>query len=239
MMVLKKLKQNLFAAAMIFAYIVLFIARPATGIEAVKNSGYYIKEMLMIMPVIFVLTALLDMWVPKEKIMRFLGEESKAKGVFLSFVIGSISAGPVYAAFPMCVMLHKKGASVRNIVIILSSWAVIKVPMLLNEAKFLGVKFMAIRWVLTVLAIILFSWLTARIVKDHDLPDEAPTRSWLRVNRGACMGCALCAKTHPALFEMQGKKAAVKAYEPNSPELDQLQSAIEACPVHAIAYSQE
>ena len=30
----------------------------------------------------------------------------------------------------------KKGASISNIVIILSAWAVIKVPMLANEAKF-------------------------------------------------------------------------------------------------------
>lgn len=239
MTIFKKIKQNLFAVAIILAYIVLFIARPATGIGAVKNSGYYIKEMLMIMPVIFVLTALLDMWVPKGKIMRFLGTEAKSKGVFLSFVIGSISAGPVYAAFPMCVMLHKKGASVRNIVIILSSWAVIKVPMLLNEAKFLGVKFMAIRWVLTVIAIILFSWITARIVKDSDLPDEALPRPGLHVNRDACMGCALCAKTHPALFEMQGKKASVKAHAADSPALDTLPSAIAACPVHAIAFSKE
>ena len=40
-----------------------------------------------------------------------------------------------------------------SIIIILSSWAVIKIPMLLNEAKFLGAKFMIIRWLLTVIAI--------------------------------------------------------------------------------------
>jgi hypothetical protein len=39
--------------------------------------------------------------------------------------------------------------SISNIVIILSTWAVIKVPMLLNESKFLGTKIMFNRWVLT------------------------------------------------------------------------------------------
>ena len=85
-------------------------------------SGYYIEEMLMIMPVIFILTALLDIWVPKEKIMQYLGKDAKTKGVFLSFVVGSISAGPVYAAFPMCVMLHKKGASILKFVIFLRNF---------------------------------------------------------------------------------------------------------------------
>ena len=151
MKVLRKAKENLFILFIAAAYIAMFIIDQNMGIASVKNSFYYIKEMIMIMPVIFVLTALLDLWVPKEKIMKYLGKEANAKGVVLSLALGSISAGPIYAAFPLCVMLHKKGASVRNLVIILSAWAVIKVPMLLNELKFLGFEFMAIRWVLTVI----------------------------------------------------------------------------------------
>ena len=236
MIIIKKIKENLFLSIVALAYIIMFIAKPAMGIESVKSSGYYIKEMLMIMPVIFILTALLDMWVPKEKILRYLGKEAKAKGILLAFVVGSISAGPVYAAFPMCVMLHKKGASIRNIVIILSSWAVIKVPMLLNEAKFLGLKFMALRWVLTVIAIIIFSWLTAKIIKDQDIPGEVLTRAGLHINRDACMGCTLCAKSYPELFEIENKRALVKPQE--ALEMDKLENAIRACPVKAISYNE-
>ncbi len=237
MTIIKKIKENLFLVIVALAYIIMFIAKPTMGIESVKNSGYYIKEMLMIMPVIFVLTALLDMWVPKEKIMQYLGKDAKAKGVFFSFLVGSISAGPVYAAFPMCVMLHKKGASIRNVVIILSSWAVIKVPMLLNEAKFLGPKFMAIRWVLTVIAIILFSWITAKIIKDKDLPGEVLTQAGLHINRDACMGCTLCVKNYPEVFEMGNKKALVKSYE--TLNMEKLENAIKACPVKAISYNED
>lgn len=239
MRIAKRIKENLFSVILFLAYILLFITKPVIGIQSVKNSGYYIREMLMIMPVIFVLTALLDMWVPKEKIMQYLGRDAKAKGIFLSFVIGSISAGPIYAAFPMCVMLHKKGASIRNIVIILSSWAVIKVPMLLNEAKFLGLKFMVIRWLLTVLAIIIFSWISAKIIRDEDLPGEVMAKPGLHINQDACMGCSLCTNNYPVLFEMQGKKAAVKEYDKKLLNFEDLQSAIKGCPVHAIEYSEE
>jgi uncharacterized membrane protein YraQ (UPF0718 family) len=239
MTILKKVKENLFLMIVVLGYIIMFLSRPAMGIESVKNSGYYIKEMLMIMPVIFVLTALLDMWVPKEKIMRYLGKDAKVKGVFLSFVVGSISAGPIYAAFPMCVMLHKKGASIRNIVIILSSWAVIKVPMLINEAKFLGPKFMVIRWALTIIAIVIFSWISAKIIKDEDLPGEVLAQPGLHINRDACMGCTLCAKNYPVLFEMQGKKATIKTHDQISLDLITLQSTIKACPVHAIEYHEK
>jgi len=237
--IVKKLKENLFLVIVALTYIALFAINPSMGSASVKNSGYYIREMLMIMPVIFVLTALLDLWIPKEKIMQFLGKDAGAKGILLSFVVGSISAGPIYAAFPMCVMLHKKGASIRNIVIILSSWAVIKVPMLLNEAKFLGPKFMLIRWVLTVAAILVFSWISDKVIKDEDLPGEVLTKPGLHVNRDACMGCSICANNAPALFEMQGKKAIVKNVHSEEIDMALLQTVIQDCPVHAIEYSKE
>ena len=63
----------------------------------------------MIMPVIFVLTALLDTWVPKQQIMRFLGRESGVSGAVFSLVLGSISAGPIYAAFPLWRDAAQKG----------------------------------------------------------------------------------------------------------------------------------
>lgn len=237
MTIIRKIKENLFLTAVALAYIVMFIANPAMGIASVKESGYYIKEMLMIMPVIFILTALLDIWVPKEKIMQYLGKDAGAKGAVLSFVVGSISAGPVYAAFPMCVMLHKKGASIRNIVIILSSWAVIKVPMLINETKFLGPKFMAIRWVLTIISITIFSWITDKLIKDRDLPVEVPAQAGLHINRDACMGCALCARNYPEVFEMKNKKAHVK---PNAElNTDRLENTMESCPANAISYHRE
>lgn len=231
----KFLKGNLFLVAVVSCYVVLTILSPQIGIQGIKNSGYYIKEMLMIMPVIFVLTALLDTWVPKETIIKFLGKDAKAKGVLFSFLIGSISAGPIYAAFPFCVMLHKKGASINNIVIILSSWAVVKIPMLLNETKFLGFEFMSVRWVLTVVAIMVFAWITAKIVKDEDFPQKKEdVKSGVSLNRDACMGCTICNKKYPELFEMDGKKANVKEYIDF--DYKRLKEVMDACPVKAIEY---
>lgn len=237
MKIVKKAKENIFLIVVAVAYILMFVIKPNMGVTSIKNSAYYIKEMLMIMPVIFVLTALLDTWVAKEKITKYLGKEAKVKGIILSFVLGSISAGPIYAAFPMCVMLHKKGASVRNLVIILSSWAVIKVPMLLNEVKFLGVRFMAIRWVLTVIAILVFSWITAKIVKDEDIVQKEEKTSGLTLNMEFCMGCTMCSRNYPEIFGMQGKKAYIKTYDADI-DRERISQAILACPVKAIHYKE-
>lgn len=234
MNIIKKAKDNLFFILVLLVYLLISIFRPTMAFESVKNSAYYIKEMLIIMPVIFVLTALLDLWVPKDKIMQLLGKEAKGKGLVLSFIIGSISAGPIYAAFPISIMLHKKGASIRNIVVILSSWAVIKIPMLLNEAKFLGPTFMIIRWVLTVLAIIIFSWIADKIIKDEDIPNKEEVKVGIEINKKACIGCSLCVKTYPEVFKMDGKKAFVKNYDEYTVNKEKLNEAVKVCPVKAI-----
>jgi uncharacterized membrane protein YraQ (UPF0718 family) len=166
------IRKNLFLLLVLLAYAVLFFVRRDLVNESVRNSTYYIREMVLVMPAVFVLTALLDLWIPKDRILQFLGKDAGVRGILLSFLIGSLSAGPIYAAFPLCVMLHKKGASIRNIVIILSSWAVIKLPMLLNEAKYLGFKFMGLRWLLTVLAILIFSSITSLVIRNHPLPEN-------------------------------------------------------------------
>ncbi|MGI6702755.1 MAG: permease [Clostridia bacterium] len=234
--ILKKIKENLFLVFIVLAYAVILLMKPQMGVQAVQNSGYYIKEMLLIMPVIFILTALLDTWVPKQTIMKYLGQESKFKGIVLSFALGSVSAGPVYAAFPICIMLHKKGATIKNIVIILSSWAVIKIPMLLNEMKFLGAKFMIVRWVLTIIAITIFSWITSQIVKNDDLPKENDeSEAGLNINVDACMGCALCVQEYKELFEMNNRKAYIKEHS-FEPDQDKLKKAINRCPVNAIEF---
>lgn len=233
---IKFIKTNLFLMVVLLAYIVLSLIDPKLGVQGISNSGYYIKEMLMIMPVIFVLTALLDSWVPKETIIKLLGKEAKLKGVVLSFLLGSISAGPIYAAFPFCGTLHKKGASIKNIVIILSSWAVVKIPMLLNEAKFLGFEFMALRWILTIIAILIFAIITSKIVKDEDLlQNEKELESGITINKNACMGCTICSKKYPEVFSIEDKKAMVKAY--SSIDMERLRSVINSCPVRAIEYN--
>ncbi len=152
------------------AYLLLAVLMPEKAAVAFQSSLYYLWEMVQVLPVIFVFTVVIEAWIPKSVIMKGLGEKSGVRGWLLSMALGSLSAGPIYAAFPIGKMLMNKGASVTNLVIILSSWAVIKVPMLANEAKFLGPQFMAVRWVLTVFAIFLMGWIMGKVVRREDLP---------------------------------------------------------------------
>ncbi len=237
MKILEKVKKNKLLVLVFLIYIGLFIFAPNKAKSALNNSVYYLLEMLQVLPVIFLLTVLIDAWIPKETITQRLGQNSGFSGNLFSLMLGSLSAGPIYAAFPLSKMLLKKGASIKNIVIILSSWAVIKVPMLLNEAKFLGIKFMAARWVFTVIAIILMGYLVSIIVKKKDLPsDEKPLNptSALKINEDYCIGCGLCANIAPQVFIIKNSKATIDPSKITNESFEIIKSAKEKCPTHAI-----
>lgn len=231
-------KNNKLLVLVALIYTGLFIFSPTYATKAVGNSMYYIKEMVTIMPVIFVLTAVIEALIPKELIIKNFGDSSGIKGGVLSLLLGSISAGPIYAAFPICKMLLSKGASVGNIFIILSSWAVIKVPMLANEAKFLGPKFMGIRWILTVISIFTMAYITSKIVKKQDIPLGIElgndTGEYLKIRTPYCVGCGLCERFSPNYFEIVDKKAIVKDMKVKEKEMAEVKNVINKCPVKAI-----
>ncbi len=231
------IKKNklLFLVALLYA--VIFIVSPDKATKSVGNSVYYLIEMLQVLPVIFLLTVVIEALVPKEMIMRGFGEKSGFKGNLLALLLGSISAGPIYAAFPISKTLLGKGASIPNIVIILSAWAVIKVPMLANEAKFLGVNFMMIRWVLTVIAIFVMAYITGMLVKKKDLPADSDTARGLEIKEDYCIGCGLCVKMFPEYYVMNNNKAVVRKAPEGKDALEAIQESVEKCPSKAIMFN--
>lgn len=233
------IKKNKLLSFVIMAYIVIFIVTPDMGIAALGNSVYYLLEMLQILPVIFLLTVVIDVLVPKEAIIQGFGEGSGFKGNLLALLLGSVSAGPIYAAFPISKMLLNKGASISNIVIILSAWAVVKVPMLANEVKFLGINFMVVRWILTVISIFIMAYIIGKIVKTEDMPALIEEGEILQINEDYCIGCGLCVEMHPEYYEMKNNKAVVKKYPDGMEEQQIIQESAEKCPANAIRLNKD
>jgi len=236
----EKIKNNKLLILVILSYISLSIFMPDKALQSFQNSLYYVKEMLMIMPVILLLTSLISAWVPTKTIENNFGGNAGIKGTIFSFLVGSFSAGPIYAAFPVCKMLLKKGASVSNIVIILSSWAVVKVPMLVNENKFLGSKFMIVRWILTTIAIFAMGYITSKLVKKEDMTNEnlssIPEVNLIKINQEYCLGCGLCSKLAPDYFAIENKKAIIIKQDITDKDVEALQNVVEKCPVKIIEF---
>ena len=236
MMVKTMIKKNRLLVIVAVIYLILFALIPDKATTAIKNSIYYLIEMFEVLPVIFLLTVAIEALVPKEWIIKHFGEKSGLLGNLLSLVLGSISAGPIYAAFPISKMLMTKGASVANIVIILSSWAVIKVPMLANEAKFLGVTFMSIRWILTVAAILIMALLMGKIISKKEMVNVVTDHSKpkVAVDKDYCVGCGICVKMMPEVYELIDQKAYARFENVNSDNMTMIHKTVSKCPTQAI-----
>jgi len=154
-------------AAVILALVLLLIDR-GRGAKMIDVTLYSLKEMILVLPPIFIILGLLDVWVPREQMIRFMGEGSGAKGILLAVFLGSAAAGPLYGAFPVAQVLLKKGASLRNVVILLGAWSTTKIPMLMFELANLGLRFTVTRLAVDMVGIILIALLMERFMSEKD-----------------------------------------------------------------------
>jgi len=203
------LKENKIASFTIFAYVVVLIYCPSMFIECLSMTSLYLVEMLEILPAVFIVMGLVEVWVSRDTIMGIFGKGAGLRGRFASILVGSFSAGPIYAAFPVCYTLLKKGSAVSNIVIILSAWAVVKTPMLIVEAQFMGLSFMGTRYIFTVPAIILIGIVTGKVISKEYIVKDSQKEGLLveKINQelpgnncGAC-GYNSCRETAEKIAE--------------------------------------
>jgi uncharacterized membrane protein YraQ (UPF0718 family) len=156
---LKKILKRYTAALVAVAGFVAFIVfLPAYRGKAVSSMLFQTETMLLLIPPIFIFLGLLEVWVPKEKMIRFMGPGSGLKGGALAFFLGSFAAGPLYGAFPLAAVLMKKGASFTNIMILIGAWSTTKIPMLLFEMSALGKTFALVRLAIDIPGIILIAF---------------------------------------------------------------------------------
>lgn len=161
-------KRYLAALVSLVAFVV-FIASFARWREAaVANLWFQAKTMLLVVPPIFILLGLIDVWVPRERMIKLMGSGSGARGMALAFGLGSFAAGPLYGAFPFAAVLMKKGASFINVLIFIGAWSTTKLPMLLFEASALGARFALSRLAINIVGIALI----ARVMKTALSADE-------------------------------------------------------------------
>ncbi|MDD3168035.1 MAG: permease [Eubacteriales bacterium] len=161
----KRYRVFLSLAAVNLAIILIW---PEIGMKSLDLTRINLIDMLSVIPPIFILLGLLDVWVKRETMVRFMGEGSGFIGVLLAFFIGSAAAGPLYGAFPVAGVLLKKGSKLSNVFIMIGAWSTTKIPLLLFEASALGIKFTIIRLLLDVVGIAAIAYFTEKILSQEE-----------------------------------------------------------------------
>ena len=141
---------------------------PKIGLKSLDLTKSNLLEMLSVLPPIFVLLGLLDVWVDRAAMIGFTDKDSGFKGILIAFVLGSAAAGPLYAAFPVAGIMLKKGSSIRNVLIFIGAWSTTKIPLLTFEAANLGFPFMLIRLGLSIVGILIIAYATEKALGPEE-----------------------------------------------------------------------
>jgi len=166
--IIRKYTSALISLIVLAVFLLLW---PQKAPAVISSLSYQLGTMLEIIPPIFILLGLFDVWVPREVIIRLMGPGSGIKGGILGFFLGSAAAGPLYGAFPIVAVLMKKGASFSNILIFIGAWSTTKIPMFLFELNSLGYRFALSR-----LAIDIAGILTIAAVMNFLIPQSEKDR---------------------------------------------------------------
>ena len=142
----------------------------AFGRESGKNFASFFSEMLLILPPMFVLIGLFEVWVPRAVVERHVGKGSGVGAIAWMVLLAMLQAGPLYAAFPVAISLWRKGCAPRNVFIYLGAFSAMKIPMLTFEVAFLGWRFSLARTLITLPVFILLGYLMERLLP----PDFSP-----------------------------------------------------------------
>ncbi len=151
-------------------YGILFFTLPQLAMDSGIIAAQYFKEMALIMPPVFLLMGLSEVWIPKNAIQKWLGKDAGVKGTAFALVFGTLPTGPLYIAFPLAASLLRKGASIHNMVVFLGAWAALKIPQLLVETEFLGPEFTALRFVTTLGVLLLMGVVMEFFLKKDQNP---------------------------------------------------------------------
>lgn len=158
--------------AYISCYTLFLVVSFIFGFNPGKEIGYnfisFLVYMLKILPCAFILIGLFEVWVKKEIIEKHLGEESGIKGYIWAILLAGTIAGGILVAFPIAYSMYNKGAKLSIVFTYIGAAAICRVPMAMFEASFMGVKFTAIRLLISLPLVIVTSILLGNYLNKRN-----------------------------------------------------------------------
>jgi uncharacterized membrane protein YraQ (UPF0718 family) len=161
-------RYSFFIVVLCITLIITFINKEI-GFKTFSVAASSFRQMLSVLPPIMLLLGLMDVWVPREKMMKYMGENSGILGVVLAITIGSLAAGPMYAAFPFAAVLLRKGVKFSNLIIFMNAWCVTKIPTIMFELTSLGYKFTLVRLAVNLPGIIIMGYVVRWLLSKNEL----------------------------------------------------------------------
>ncbi len=154
---------------MIISIIIIYFINNQVGVNASNKTLSNSKSMLGVLPPILVLIGLLDVWIPKKTMIKYMGPDSGFKGILIALVLGSLAAGPLYVAFPIAAILIKKQARFAYVLFFLGVWSSSKLPLLMFEYTSFGGVFTTIHVISNLTIFLVGSFIIEKMISKETL----------------------------------------------------------------------
>lgn len=116
------------------------------GIRIGQHFWSFFLQMIKLLPCVFILIGLFEVWIKKETVEKHLGHGAGYLSYIWGILLAGTTVGGLYVALPVAHALYIKGARLGVVFAYISAAAICRVPMTLFEAGILGWKFSLIRF---------------------------------------------------------------------------------------------
>jgi uncharacterized membrane protein YraQ (UPF0718 family) len=129
--------------------IALFIIATFLGegknIAGLRKAWEMSKQILPLLAFAFIMAGLVQVLLPKDLLVKWVGESSGFRGIMIGTLAGAITPGGPYVSLPIVAGLLSGGAGIGTMVSFLTSWSLWAVARLPMEVGIIGWKFTIIR----------------------------------------------------------------------------------------------
>jgi len=159
------LRNLIFPGWVLVIYGIVFVINPAGAARAFGSSTGILLSLMIPLSLVFTLMVFMNLLLKPVHIVRFLGQGSGSKGIFLSATAGIISMGPIYAWYPLLKELREKGATHSLIAVFLGNRAVkpILLPIMIS---YFGWVYVILLTLFTIAGSLAVGYLVSILVKD-------------------------------------------------------------------------
>lgn len=114
-------------------------------ILGLKASGEMFVKVIPLLIAAFVIAGMVQVLVPREFIIKWLGPESGLKGIALGALAGGLTPGGPVINFPIVASIYKSGAGIGTVVAYVTAWSLVSVVRIPLEVSLVSPKFALIR----------------------------------------------------------------------------------------------
>lgn len=170
------LKQHRYALGLTAAFLLFVGVSCLAGLAPGRQMGgsflSFLGSMLRVLPCVFLLIGLFDVWVKRATVEKHLGHGAGGVSYVWALLLAGTAVGGLHVAFPVAQALHSKGARLGVVLAYLAGAAICRVPMTLFEASYLGWRFTLVRFAVSLPLVVatsalLGAWFERR---DYVLP---------------------------------------------------------------------